>query len=49
MKQLQTWLGHSDIQMTYNTYGHLLERDPAQEAAFMARVERYVLGDAPAD
>ena len=49
MKQLQAWLGHGDIQMTYNTYGHLLERDPAQEAAFMARVEAYVLGDAPAD
>ena len=47
MKQLTTWLGHSDIKLTYNTYGHLLERSPAEAAAFMARVEAYVFGEPP--
>lgn len=45
-KQLQAWLGHSSIALTYNTYGHLLERrDRGREDAFIAGVEAALFGD----
>lgn len=32
-KQVQTYIGHSDIRTTYNVYGHLLPGDEEQAAA----------------
>jgi integrase len=34
-KQVQTYIGHSDIRTTYNVYGHLLPGDEDQAAAAM--------------
>jgi integrase len=46
-KRVQTWLGHSSIQMTFDTYGHLFEQADA-DSAVMRAVEREVLGGADA-
>jgi integrase len=46
-KRVQTWLGHSSIQMTFDTYGHLFEQADA-DSAVMQAVEREVLGGADA-
>jgi integrase len=42
-KRVQTWLGHSSIQMTFDVYGHLFEQADA-DSAVMQAVERQVLG-----
>jgi integrase len=42
-KRIQTWMGHSSIQVTFDTYGHLFERAEG-DAATMAAVEAGVLG-----
>lgn len=42
-KRIQRWIGHSSIQVTFDTYGHLFEQAEA-DAAVMEAVEREVLG-----
>ena len=42
-KRIQTWLGHSSIQMTYNVYGHLLT-SADDDAAAMKQVQTRLLG-----
>lgn len=42
-KRVQTWMGHSSIQVTFDTYGHLFEQADA-DSAVMQAVEREVLG-----
>lgn len=42
-KRVQSWLGHSSIQMTFDTYGHLFEQADA-DSSVMQAVEREVLG-----
>jgi integrase len=42
-KRIQTWLGHSSIQMTYDTYGHLLSNQDDDQAA-MRQVQTRLLG-----
>ncbi len=32
-KQVQTYIGHSDVRTTFNVYGHLLPGDEATAAA----------------
>jgi len=46
-KRIQTWLGHSSIQVTFDTYGHLFEQAEA-DAAIMGAVELEVFGAADA-
>lgn len=38
LKRLQTWIGHENIQLTLDTYGHLIE-DAAGDAALIAAVQ----------
>lgn len=42
-KRIQGWIGHSSIQVTFDTYGHLFEQAEA-DAAVMIAVEREVIG-----
>jgi integrase len=42
-KRIQRWIGHSSIQVTFDTYGHLFEQADA-DTAVMQAVEREVLG-----
>ena len=42
-KRIQSWLGHSSIQMTYDTYGHLLSNQD-DDAAAMKQVQARLLG-----
>ncbi len=42
-KQVQTYIGHSDVRTTFNVYGHLLDGDEAQAAAKLDTL----LGGAP--
>jgi integrase len=42
-KRIQTWMGHSSIQVTFDTYGHLFEQADA-DARVMDAVQREVLG-----
>jgi len=42
LKRLQTWLGHTSIEMTLDTYGHLVV-DPAKDAELMARMQADLL------
>jgi integrase len=42
-KRVQTWMGHSSIQVTFDTYGHLFEQADA-DSIVMQAVEREVLG-----
>lgn len=42
-KRIQRWMGHSSIQVTFDTYGHLFERAEA-EAAIMLAMEVELLG-----
>jgi len=46
-KRVQTWMGHSSIQVTFDTYGHLFEQADA-DSAVMQAVEREVLGETDA-
>jgi integrase len=41
-KRIQTWMGHSSIQVTFDTYGHLFEQAEA-DSAVMDAVQREVL------
>jgi len=43
LKRLQTWMGHSSIQVTLNMYGHLIE-DEIGDAALAAAAQRELLG-----
>ena len=43
LKRLQTWMGHSSIQVTLNVYGHLIE-DESGDAALAAAAQRELLG-----
>jgi integrase len=42
-KQVQTWIGHANIQFTMDTYGHLWA-DPDSDRAIAAAAERSLLG-----
>ncbi len=42
-KRIQKWMGHSSIQVTFDTYGKLFEQADA-DASIMEAVEREVLG-----
>lgn len=42
-KRIQRWMGHSSIQVTFDTYGHLFEQAEA-DAAIMEAVERDLFG-----
>jgi len=46
-KRVQRWMGHSSIQVTFDTYGHLFDQAD-QDAAVAAAIEREVLGAADA-
>jgi integrase len=46
-KRIQRWMGHSSIQVTFDTYGHLFER-AEEEAAIMRAMEAELLGQSPA-
>ncbi|MEO0440924.1 MAG: site-specific integrase, partial [Pseudomonadota bacterium] len=39
LKRLQTWMGHESIQITLDTYGHLIS-DKAKDAAIASEAER---------
>lgn len=39
LKRLQTWLGHKNVQISLETYGHLI-KDEAQDAAIAAGFEK---------
>jgi integrase len=43
LKRLQSWMGHSSIQVTLNIYGHLIE-DDSGDAALAAAAQRELLG-----
>lgn len=43
LKRLQTWMGHSSIQVTLNVYGHLIE-DESGDAALAAAAQKDLLG-----
>ncbi|MGE3745636.1 MAG: tyrosine-type recombinase/integrase [Sphingomonadaceae bacterium] len=42
-KRVQRWMGHSSIQVTFDTYGHLFDQAD-QDATVAAAIEREVLG-----
>lgn len=42
-KRVQAWMGHSSIQVTFDTYAHLFDQ-AEQDAAVAAAIEREVLG-----
>ena len=42
-KRIQQWMGHSSIQLTFDTYGHLFEQADA-DSSVMDAVQREVLG-----
>ena len=42
-KRVQTWMGHSSIQVTFDTYGHLFDQAD-QDAAVAAAIERELVG-----
>lgn len=41
-KQIQDWMGHSSITMTYDTYGHLMQKDDDQD--LLAAAEQRLTG-----
>ena len=43
LKRLQSWIGHSSIQITLDTYGHLIE-DKEQDAAIAEAAQSYLAG-----
>ena len=43
LKRLQTWIGHENIQLTIDVYGHLIA-DAKKDAALAAAAERALLG-----
>jgi integrase len=42
IKRLQVWVGHENIELTIDTYGHLIE-DPESDAALIAAVQEMLL------
>jgi len=42
-KRVQRWMGHSSIQVTFDTYGHLFDQAD-QDGAVAAAIEREVIG-----
>jgi integrase len=47
-KKVQALLGHSSIQVTFETYGHLFPADPAERAAMAALQARLIPTDTAA-
>lgn len=47
LKRLQVWIGHENIQLTLDTYGHLLA-DQERDAELALQASRDLLGDAGA-
>lgn len=45
-KRVQRWMGHSSIQVTFDTYGHLFDQAD-QDSAVAAAIERELEGAAP--
>lgn len=45
-KRVQKWMGHSSIQVTFDTYGHLFDQAD-QDSAVAAAIERELEGAAP--
>jgi len=43
LKRLQTWIGHENIQLTIDVYGHLIA-DAKKDAALAAGAEKSLLG-----
>jgi integrase len=43
LKRLQTWIGHENVQLTIDVYGHLIA-DAKKDAVFAAGAERALLG-----
>jgi integrase len=43
LKRLQTWIGHENIQLTIDVYGHLIT-DAKKDAALAAGAEKALLG-----
>lgn len=43
-KRVQGWMGHSSIQVTYDTYGHLFDQAD-QDAAVASAIERELTGE----
>ncbi len=43
LKRLQVWMGHSSVQITLDTYGHLI-KDADKDAAIAAEAQRLLLG-----
>ncbi len=43
LKRLQTWIGHENIQLTIDVYGHLIA-DAKKDAALAAGAEKALLG-----
>jgi len=44
LKRLQSWMGHENIQITIDTYGHLMH-DSAKDAAFAAASEKELFSE----
>lgn len=44
LKRLTVWMGHSSVQITLDTYGHLLI-DAKRDATIVAGVDRAIFGD----
>jgi integrase len=42
LKRLQTWIGHENIQLTIDVYGHLIA-DAKKDAALVAAAEAAIL------
>ena len=42
-KRVQKWMGHSSIQVTFDTYGHLFDQAD-QDSAVAAAIERELMG-----
>lgn len=47
LKRLQSWMGHENIQITIDTYGHLMH-DSAKDAAFAAVSEKELFSEGSA-
>jgi integrase len=45
-KRVQTWMGHSSIQVTFDTYGHLFEQAEA-DSSIMNAIQEELLGAGP--
>jgi len=48
LKRLTTWMGHASVQITLDTYGHLMT-DSERDAAIVSSVDKEVFGDGLSD